>query len=210
MVKFAMQNEDKGKPNFFDILISYQSYLRFFYSLFALPLSILIFTIVLLSLVLGVVLFPFGIGIYVLNFFFATLHYITKKEEQLIEYFIGINLPKVSLKVLDKNQAFLKLTGYVKDNRNWKRLFYFIIKPIYIIPFIIPAFLFLLLSVTLIYMPLRSVFGSIDFFGFYSTKSFIEVIFFYFVSAVLLVGIFHLNDITTKASCGISKKFLSR
>ena len=205
-----MENDEEGTKNFFDILISYQTYLCFIYSLFALPLSIVFFVIILFLFILGVVLFPLGLGIYILNFAFRVLHYITKKEEQLIEYYTGINLPKVSIQTLKSKQAFLNLKQYAKDFRNWKRLLYFVIKPIYLIPFIIPAFLFLLIASTLIYMPIRSVFGHIDFFGYYTTDSFIEVIFVYFISAILLVGILHLNNATIKVSCIITKKFLSR
>lgn len=205
-----MENEDKGKENFFDILISYQSYLRFLYALFALPLSIIFFCIILVFITLGIVMFPLGIGIYILNFSFRVLHIITKKEEKIIEYYIGINLPKVSIKLQENNHAFLNFKEFINDIRNWKRILYFIIKPIFIIPFIIPAFAFLLILATLVIMPLKSVFGHINFFGFFTTDSFIELIFFYFLSAIFLVAILHLNNAATKASCSITKKFLSR
>lgn len=205
-----MNNNDEGKEEFFDILINKQSYLSFIYALFVLPLSLLFVVSILFLLFLGIILFPFGLGVNILSFYIQVLQYLTKKEEQLIEYYIGVNLPKVAIKIQQKGQIFLNLKENFKDRRNWTRLIYFIIKPIYIIPFILPALIFLLMGVTLIYMPINSVFGHINLFGLYSTDSFIEVIFAYFVSFIFIVGLLHLNIFALKAFCSTTKNLLSR
>ncbi len=205
-----MNNDNEGKDDFFDILKSQQSYLNFIYALFVLPLSLLFFVCIILLLSLGIILFPFGLGVNILSFYIRVLQYFTKKEEQLIEFYIGVNLPKVAFKIQEEGQTFLNLKENFKDRRNWTRLIYFIIKPIYIIPFIIPALIFLLMGATLIYMPINSVFGHISFYGLYSTDSFLEVIFFYFLSFIIIVGLLHLNIAALKVFCSSTKKLLSR
>ena len=128
----------------------------------------------------------------------------------MIEWFLGIVLPKVIKQKPMYSNIFKHLWFYMTDGRNWKRLAYFLVKPILIIPYSICAFVFIGLASTMIYMPIKSVFGHIDFFGIYTTDSFIEVIFIYFMSFIALVGLLKLNSALMKSFGTISRRFLSR
>ena len=210
MLKLAMNNDNQGEPNYFDILIDTQSYRRFFYALFVIPLSLIKLALLLLIFGMGILLSPIILGIYFLNFSFFILHELTKFEEFMIEWFLGIVLPKVIKQKPMYSNIFKHLWFYMTDSRNWKRLAYFLVKPVVIIPYSICAFAFIALASTMIYMPIKSVFGHIDFFGIYTTDSFIEVIFIYFMSFIALVGLLKLNSAFMKSFGTISRRFLSR
>lgn len=90
------------------------------------------------------------------------------------------------------------------------RIVYFLTKFATATVLFIPTLLLIGLGFSMIYIPINSVFGHIDFYGLYQTDSFIEVTFIYFLAGVIWVGILHGVNYTVALSAKIATRFLCR
>jgi hypothetical protein len=210
MSLISMDNEDYYKPGFFDILIQPKTYTSMFYSLISIPLYTLYFAITLLGFLLGTVLLPIWIGVPVLSAYFKLIWFLSKKEENIFENRLYSPISRISRLVPNSDSSFKEFKSFITNKRSWKRIAYFLSKPIVSVIFSIPLFTFMGLIFTMIYTPIKSVFGHIQLYDFYKTDSFIEVIFFYFISFIIAIGLIHLIVYSVKLSAKIATVFLSR
>ena len=206
----SMNNDDYEKSRFFDILIQKKTYSSMLYSLFAPIIYTIVFVFLLAFFLTGIVLSPLYIGLYILKASYKLLWYLGKKEGWIIEKLLKINIPRISTFKPDTQSVLKEVQTYFKNKRSWKRLFYFFIKPIISVVFSIPVLSFLTLITSMVYIPISSVFDKISFFGLYETDEFIEVIFIYFISFIILVSFIHLILWACGLSVKFSKLFLSR
>lgn len=205
-----MDNEDFKQSIFFDLLIQKQTYWRFIYSLLSIPINTLYFIFTISVLLIGFVLIPFWIGVPILIGYFRMLWHLSKFEEKIYKKFLFFSLPTISKFQPENTSSIILLKTYLNNRRNWLRVAYFSLKVFYSIVLAIPMVLFLGLSFSMIYFPVHSVFGHINFFNLFQTDSYIEVIFIYFVAIVIWVGIIHLINMSVILSTKMVKSFLCR
>jgi hypothetical protein len=210
MSLISMDNEDYYKPGFFDILVQPKTYASMFYSLISIPLYTLYFAITLLGFLLGIILLPIWIGIPILSAIFKLTWLLSKKEETIFENRLYIPIPRIARFVPDPGSYFKEFKSFITNKRTRKRIAYFLLKPIVSVIFSIPLFAFIGLVFTMVYTPIKSIFGHIQLYDFYKTDSFIEVIFFYFISFIITISLIHLIVYSVKLSAKMATVFLSR
>lgn len=206
----SMDNEDFDKSGYFNLLVQKKTYWGFFYSLIAILLNGLYFIFTLSGLLIGFALLPFWIGVPILIGYFKTLWVLSKFEEKIYEQYLLIPLPRISKFQPKNTSAIILLKAYLNNRRSWRRIAYFIFKFFYSIVLALPIFLLLSLSFSMIYIPVDSVFGHINFFNLYQTDSYIEVVFIYFIAIIAWVGLIHLINISVFLSSKMTKHYLCR
>jgi hypothetical protein len=207
---FSMDNEDFDKPGYFDLLIRRKAYASLIYSLVSIPIHLIYFLFTALGIIIGFALIPFWIGVPILIGYFRTLLALSKLEEKIYDKYLLIPLPKISKFRPESSSAIILLKAYLKNNRTWNRLIYFLLKIFYSIVFLIPTLLLLALGFSMVYIPIDSVFGHINFYNLYQTDSFIEVIFIYFMAGIAWIGLLHLVTISVNLSSKMAIRFLCR
>lgn len=210
MSLISMDNEDFNKSNYFDLLVQKQTYWSFLYSLLAIPINTLYFLFAVGVLIIGFLLIPLWIGVPILIGYFRMLWHLSKLEEKVYEKYLLIPLPTISKYQPEENSSILLLKKYLNNRRSWLRVAYFASKIFYSIVLTIPMSLLLGLSFSMIYIPVDSVFGHINFFNLYQTDSYIEVVFIYFVAIIIWVGFIHLINKSVLLSSKMAKSFLCR
>lgn len=210
MSLLSMDNDDFNKSVFFDILVQKQTYWSFIYSLLSIPINVLYFLFAISGLVIGFILIPLWIGVPILIGYFRMLWHLSKLEEKIYEKYLSITLPTITKYQPKNRSAIILLKTYLNNHRTWLRVAYFSSKVFYSIVLALPMGLFLALSFSMIYIPIDSVFGHINFYNLYQTDSYIEVIFIYFVAIVVWVGIIHLINMSVTLSSKMAKSFLCR
>ncbi len=210
MTLLSMDNEDFNKPGFFDLLVERKTYACAIYSLGAIPLNALYLAFSISGLIIGFALIPLWIGVFLLVGYFDTLWSLSKLEEKMYDKYLGIQLPKISKFIPGRRSAILDLKEHLNNRRSWMRVLYFSLKLFYSIILLIPISIFLGIGFSMIYIPIDSVFGRISFYGYYETDSFIEVIFFYFLASIVLIGLLHLVRYSVTLSSKMATRFLCR
>ena len=207
---FSMDNEDFDKPGYFDLLIQKKTYASIIYSLAIIPLSTLYFLFAVTGFIIGFALLPLWIGTPILIGYFRMLWNLSKLEEEIFDKYLFIQLPKISKFQPNETSAILLLKAYLKNRRSWLRIAYFTLKIFYSIPLLIPMLLLVGLGFSMIYIPIESVFGHINFYNLYQTDSFIEMIFIYFLASIAWVGLLHLINMSVVLSSKMAVRFLCR
>ncbi len=210
MTIFSMDNEDFNRPGYFDLLVQQKTYASIIYSLVAIPINTLYFLFAALGFIIGFALIPFWIGVPILIGYFRMLWVLSKLEEKIYERHLFIQLPKISKFRPENSSAILLLKTYLKSHRSWQRVTYFLLKVFYSIVLAIPILLLLGLGFSMIYIPIDSVFGHINFYNLYQTDSFIEVIFIYFLAGIAWIGLLHLINLSVLLSSKMAVRFLCR
>jgi len=210
MSLISMDNEDFNKSNYFDLLVQKQTYWSFLYSLIAIPINTLYFLFAVGVLIIGFLLIPLWIGVPILIGYFRMLWHLSKLEEKIYKKYLLIPLPTISKYQPEESSSILLLKKYLNNRRSWLRVAYFASKIFYSIVLTIPMGLLLGLSFSMVYIPVDSVFGHINFFNLYQTDSYIEVVFIYFVAIVIWVGFIHLIHKSVLLSSKMAKSFLCR
>lgn len=206
----SMDNDDFNNSSFFDLLVQKHTYLKFAYSLFSIPISALYFIFTFTILIIGIILIPLWIGVPILIGYFRMLWHLSKLEEKIFDKYLFLPLPTISKFEPTNDSAILLLKTYLNNRRTWLRVSYFLSKIFYSIVLAIPMILLLALSFSMVYLPVDSVFGHINFFNIYKTDSYIEVVFIYFVSIIIWVGFIHLINMSVLLSSKVAKNFLCR
>ena len=210
MSLISMDNEDFNNSSYFDLLVQKKTYWSFLYSLLSIPISTLYFVFTVSGLIIGFVLTPLWIGTPILIGYFRMLWNLSKFEEKIYEKYLLIPLPTISKFRAENRSAILLLKIYLNNRRTWLRVGYFFSKIFYSTILALPMAILLGLSFSMIYIPIDSIFGHINFFNLYQTDSYIEVIFIYFVAIIIWVGIIHLINMSVVLSSKVAKSFLCR
>lgn len=210
MSLISMDNEDFYKPGYFDLIVQRQTYWNFLYSLLSIPISTLYFVFTVIGLLIGFILIPLWIGTPILIGYFRMIWNLSKLEEKIYEKYLLIPLPTISKFQAENSSAIILLKIYLNNHRTWLRVAYFFSKIFYSLILAIPMAILIALSFSMIYIPIDSIFGHINFFNLFQTDSYIEVIFIYFVAIVIWVGIIHLINMSVVLSSKMVKSFLCR
>ena len=182
---FSMGSKKYSESKFFDVLIEKQTYRNFIYSIISLPIGILYFTILLSGILISTLFIFVWIGLPFLIFILDIVWFLASIERKLLIRFFDVKIPKISKNIRYESNQMKSFLLYLKNSRTWKLLGYMLLKfPLGVFVAIIPI-LFLVLSFLMVYFPITSVFGEINIFNYFTTVSFIEAIFAFFISTII-------------------------
>ncbi|WP_094227294.1 sensor domain-containing protein [Methanolobus psychrotolerans] len=137
-----------------------QTYMNILYLLFSFPLGTAYFIFLVTGLSLGFGLLLVWIGIPVLLLVFLAWWEIASFERQMAIWLLGIDIPSMSLKPVNKNSIIGRVICRVKSPVTWKALVFLVVKfPLGIFSLVVMTFL-IALTMGMLINPLLYILGN--------------------------------------------------